>query len=97
MINDVKKERELVDRKETEKMFEAIHKNAQESRDKYIMTKNIKTIKKERKEKKRKLIMSLAISLLFIGVITSFFVYENKQNDSCVSAGHSREWCVVNG
>lgn len=97
MINDVKKERELVDKKETEKMFDAIHKNAQESRNNYIMTKNIKTIKKERKEKKRKLILGLAISLLFIGVITSFLAYENKQNDSCVSAGHSRSWCIVNG
>lgn len=97
MINDIKKTRDLVDKKETEKMFEAIHMNAQESR---IMAKNIETIKREKKEKKekrKKIILSLATILLFVGVITSFFAYENKQNDSCVSLGHSREWCIVNG
>lgn len=97
MINDIKKTRELVDKKETEKMFDVIHKNAQESRDNYIMTKNVRTIKKERKERNKKVILSLAISLLFIGVITSFFAYENKQNDSCETLGHSRDWCIVNG
>lgn len=97
MINDIKKARELFDKGETEKMLNVIHKNAQKGRDKYIISKNLKTIKREKKEKQSKWFFRIATALVVVLIISLFVAYENKQNDNCVEAGHDRNWCIING
>lgn len=94
MISEIKKSRDLV---ETEKMMNIIHENAQKARDKYIISKNLKTIKCEKNDKQRKWVLILAIAFVYIFTIVTFIAYENKQNDKCVAAGHDKNWCVIKG
>ena len=80
------------ERTEDEKMLDIIHKN----HDTIRMNKLIdKELNKKKKDSNIKLYGIVVIVL--IGIISLLWIYSEEQVDSCVKAGHDKEWCIVNG
>ena len=84
-------------RTEDEKMLDIIHKNHNDTRMNRLMDQQVSKIKAAAKEKKNNRKMAIIMGIVFISVCIFMFIFSQSQVDSCVAAGHDRDWCIVNG
>ena len=84
------------ERQEETLIMNAIHKNAKENHDKFIMKNNIKKIKNERKERNSKRLAYALCAIFAISLVALAFKYTDSQVSSCVKAGNSTSFCENN-
>ena len=84
-------------RTEDEKMLDIIHEQAQTRRMNELMDKQIRQMDREKREKRNDKITALIIIAILVGVLTFNYFFTKANVESCVKAGHSESWCVVNG
>ena len=85
------------DRTEDEKMRDIIHQQAQRRRMNELMERKIREIERKKKQKRNdKITMVLTIAVV-VGLVVALYSVSKAGVESCIKAGHSESWCVVNG
>ena len=84
-------------RTEDEKMLDIIHKNYSDMRMNRLMDQQNSKIKVAAIEKKNNRRTAIIMGIIFISVCIFMFIFSQSQVDSCVAAGHDRDWCIING
>ena len=79
-------------RTEDEKMLDIIHRNHDTIRMNKLIDQEL-----NKKESKSNFKFYLIIGFILITIIGVIWNYSNKQVDTCVEAGHDRNWCIING
>lgn len=85
------------DRTEDEKMLDIIHQQAQSRQMNEQIDRQIEDMEKKSKQKKRDRIAFILVIAILVALLTTDYLITKKGVESCVKAGHSESWCVVNG
>ena len=85
------------DRTEDEKMLDIIHEQAQNRRMNELIDRQLRDMEKQKRQKRNDRIATILAIVVLVGLLATNYYISKKGVESCIKAGHSESWCVVNG
>lgn len=101
MNKDLERARKELDRKETQKMINAINEQNKRKREERLLQEQINKITREKKEKKETIIDFVWVVITFLIILSLtitmlVFLYKDgeKHIKDCTAMGYSEDYCV---